>query len=333
MGQLILEPKHRPEVDVIGNLSEGFRTIARGLKSIFATKENTEVEVVTPKLTTQETVPLYGKNVQSAELVTVSKLLSSYYHQSRVYQEDVKSIYESIKDDLVLTVMPFVSAFGGTSYEEILMNAMDMAKMANNPLTRGIDAMPMLDNLLKTDLIEADSFNVNRTTLAIIWSSLILALFSKWTSVCDGEKHRIVKTGIALSLGIGVSFVQFCHKSPESITNYIRMLYEGYNSIRDKYNQHHEKQIPDILKINSPRADFALMTSCEKISVGQVLNMVYTFRIGDIVLSILESMHDQCLYISDDICKSIFASINPTPNAEEVNKIYRLYTDGHIYNL
>ena len=80
------------------------------------------------------------------------------------------------------------------------------------------------------------------------------------------------------------------------------MLYEGYNDIRDKYNQHHEKQIPDILKINSPRADFALMTSHEKISVGQVLNMVYTFRIGDIVLSVLESMRDQYLYISDHYC-------------------------------
>lgn len=331
MGQLILEPKHRPEVDVIGNLAEGVRTIVHGLKSIFATKE--KVEVVKPKLATQETVLLYGKNVQSVELVTVSKQLSSYYYQSRVYSVDVKSIYESIKDDLVLTVMPFVSALSGTSYEEILRNAMDMARMANNPITRGIDALPMLDNLLKTDLIEADSFNVNRTTLAIVWSSLILALFSKWTSVCDGEKKRIVKSGIALSLGIGVSFVQFCHKSPESITNYIRMLYEGYNDIRDKYNQRHEKHIPDILKINSPRADFALMTSHEKISVGQVLNMVYTFRIGDIVLSVLESMRDQYLYISDDICERIFTSINPTPNDEEVNKLYRLYTEGHIYNL
>lgn len=330
MGQLILEPK-RPEVDVVGNLAEGIRTIVHGLKSIFATKEKTKAEVV--KVASQETMLLYGEHVQSAEVMKVRLQLSSYYSQSRVYQINVKSIYDSIKDDLVLTVMPFVSALSGTSYEEILRNAMDMARMANNPITRGIDALPMLDNLLKTDLIEADSFNVNRTTLAIVWSSLILALFSKWTSVCDGEKKRIVKSGIALSLGIGVSFVQFCHKSPESITNYIRMLYEGYNDIRDKYNQRHEKHIPDILKINSPRADFALMTSHEKISVGQVLNMVYTFRIGDIVLSVLESMRDQYLYISDDICERIFTSINPTPNDEEVNKLYRLYTEGHIYNL
>lgn len=328
MSQLILEPKHRPDVhvDVIEDLAEGVTNLVRGLKKVFTTTSKT---VSAP----QETVLLYGKKVQSAEVVTVRKQLSDYYLQSRVYQVDVKSIYDSIKDDLVLTVLPYVGAASGASYEEILMNAMDMARMANNPITRGIDAMPMLDNLLKTDLIEANSFNVNRSTLAIIWSSLILALFSKWTSVCDGEKNRIVKTGIALSLGIGVSFVQFCHKSPESITNYVRMLYEGYNTVRDKYNQRHEKQIPDILKINSPRADFALMTYNEKISVGQVLNMVYTFRIGDMVLSILESMRGQYLYISDDICKSIFASIDPTPNSEEVNKIYRLYTEGHIYNL
>lgn len=112
------------------------------------------------------------------------------------------------------------------------------------------------------------------------------------------------------------------------------MFYEGYNSIRDKYNQRHEKQIPDILKINSPRADFASMTLNEKISVGQVLNMVYTFRIGDMVLSSLEYMQSEpSVYISDDICARLFESIDPTPNIEEVNKIYHLYTEGDIYNL
>lgn len=239
MKQMLLEPKQRPQVNIWGDLKEGAKTLVRktsnciergtaalkegaetlvrNVDSFFATTKQTKVDVVTPKVTTQETVLLYGKHVQSAELLTISNQLSRYYYQTQVHSFNVKSIYQNIKDDLVLTVVPYVSAIGGASgasYEEILMKAMDMARMANNPITRGIDALPMLDNLLKKDLIEADSFNVNRTTLAIIWSSLILALFSKWrssigVSVWDEEIQRIVKSGIALSLGVGVSFVQF----------------------------------------------------------------------------------------------------------------------------
>ncbi len=321
MGQLImLEPDHRPqfEVDILGNIKKGLKKLANGLKELTKTTEKTS------------TVYLYGQKISLVEVQSLKAQLHEYYGQTKVYKVDIRKLYDTIQEDLVLILVPYVDAFGGSSFEEILKAAMDLARMANNPIIRGVDMLPALDNLLETDLIDSDSFGVQRISLAIIWSALLLALFSKWTSICSSEKNRLIKGGIALALSIGVEFVQFCHKSPESVTNYLRMLYEGYNNVRDKYNQLHEKQIPDILKMNSPRVDFAIMTGKERITTGQVLNMVYTFRVGDITLSVLEK-ENRGFWVSDDICKKLIESIIPAPVQAETDKIYKLYTEPSIY--
>ena len=312
------------------NLLEGLKKFGENLKSLFATEKETTPTSTTSPAMAYATTTINGQRILQSEVQKVNGLLSDYYGQYRVYAIDVKTLYRSIDDSLVNSIFSFVQVVDGTSYEEILKSAMRLAQKANNPIIRGFDALPALDNKFGLDLIEADSFGVQRGSLAIIWSGLLLSLFTKYsTSVIDSERKNIVKVGIALSLGAGVAFLQFCHKSPESVTNYLRMLYEGYNTARDKYNQRFERQIPDILKINSPRKDFARMTGNEKITVGQVMNMVYTFRVGDMFLSELEK--EKCGYLSSETIEKAIEAIWPTPSQEETKKIYRLYTENKIY--
>lgn len=310
-------------------LFEGIRKIGNKLGNLFAT----QTESKTPEITNNEivsTITINGREIQQSEVRQVNRLLSDYYDQYKIYAVDVKQLYRTIDDSLVNSIFLLVNVMDGTTYEEILKYAMWLAQKANNPIIKGFDSLPALDNRFGLDMIEADSFGVQRGALAIIWSSLLLSLFTKYSSsVVDSERKNIVKAGIALSLGVGVAFVQFCHKSPESVTNYMRMLYEGYNAVRDKYNQHFERQIPVILKIDSPRKDFAEMTGNEKITVGQVMNMIYTFRIGDMFLSELEK--EKCSYLSSDTIERAIDAIWPTPLQKETNKIYRLYTESKIY--
>lgn len=316
------EPQYRPQVEIdLEDIKEGVKSIARGIKEIF-----------TPPVQPIATTHIYGHTISEHEVSLLKNKLSIFYSQYNVYGVNAKELYDIIEDDLVFVLTPYVDAFDGTTFEEILKLAMDLSRKANNPIIKGIDALPGLDDLIKTDLIDSDTFGVQRISLAIIWSALIIALFARWTTVIDVEKKRIIKGGIALALSVGVAFIQFCHKSPESITNYLRMLYEGYNNVRGRYNIHHSKQIPDILKIGDPRPDFAKMTRQKKITTGQVLNMVYTFRVGDMALSVLENKSKN-FGISDDICKELISSVIPAPTQSETNKIYRLYTEDHIYNI
>ena len=338
MGQLImLEPKHRPQmdIDIIGDMKKGISNLVGSIKKRINTETKTveRISVADKTLNAEvQMTSLYGKAISNTEIQSLKAQLYAYYRQHVIYNVDICKIYDTIQEDLVLVLVPYVIAFDGSSFEEILKMAMDLSRMASNPIIKGLDALPQLDNLLETDLIEVDSLGVQRTTLAILWSALILALFTKWTTICTSERNSIIKGGIALALSIGVEFVQFCHKSPESVTNYLRLLYESYNTVRDKYNQHHEYQIPDILKVQSPRKEFAQITGQERINTGQVLNMVYTFRVGDIALSILEK-ENKGFWVSDDICKIIITDILPIPNQDETNKIYRLYTEPHIYDI
>jgi len=333
MQRMMVEPPKFGE-DIIANAQEGIKLLAGKISSLFKTK--TKTANTTQIVETSVAVPVYatvninGHKVLESEVLRINGLLTGLYSQYNVYAIDVKKIYWSVDDSLINSILSIIKVLDGTTYEEILRTSMKFAKMANNPIITGFDALPALDNLFGLNLIEADSFGVQRCGLAVIWSGLLLSLFSKYScSVIESEKKNIVKAGVALSLGTGVSFLQFCHKSPESITNYLRLLYEGYNNIRDKYNQRHERQIPDVLKINSPRKDFALLTDNQKITVGQVLNMVYTFRIGDMFLSVLEEEKPSLL--SSEVIEKAIESIWPFPTQSDVNKIYKLYTENRIY--
>lgn len=340
MEQLKLQKRIRPEEP------DDLRVMLRRITKVFSTKTTpttaTQTTTAASVTAVPQTVTLYNRDVSLAEVRSLNGLLNSYYGQATVYAVDFRQIFDSIQDDLVLAIEPYVQAgsrggAGTATYEDILKSSMDQARRVSNPIVKGVDALPgvseKLESLLKKDLLDFDYPNIQRTTLALIWSDLLLGIFSKWSGdLTSLEKRRIIKGGIALSLGIGVAFIQFCHKSPESITSHLRLLYEGYNSIRDAYNQRFERQLPDILRIESPRVDFARMTGHEKVKIGQVLNMVYTFRVGDMALSFLEE-NNLGKTVTEDICKKVISSVTPMPTQGQIDRIYKLYSRRHLYNL
>ena len=63
----------------------------------------------------------------------------------------------------------------------------------------------------------------------------------------------------------------------------------------------------------------------DKIRMGQLFNMVYTFRIGDTCISKLTKGSS---FI--DI-NSIIRAAWPLPTDYDISKMYRLYTESYIY--
>lgn len=305
--------------------------LAKGLEKV--KKVMKEILTPSPIPYEKELLIMNGVRIKESDVIKMNGLLNSFYAQTRVYEVDVKKIYENIPNELVTAVEVLVKDDSFSTYEEILKRFMDISACVNNPLIKGLDLQPKIDNLFGTDLIDCNSFNVNRGSLAIIWSAMLLNLYAKYSSSIVGfEKKRIVRGCIALALGVGVGFLQFCHKSPESLTNYVRLLSEGYNTIQDKYNQRNERKIPEILILSTPHKTLSYLTDNEKLSVGQALNMSYTFRIGDAFLASLEGLgRSNCL--SEDIIFNMIDSAWPTPSKNEIEKMYRLYTETYIYYL
>lgn len=323
--QLQKRPQFRENEDE-NVLVEGFKTLAKGFASIFSRERTTIYE----ETYVPEPVLILNRAVSKKEVVSIENKMRTYYGQYFVYDVDAKTIFREIQQDLVDAVALYIKDYAyGSTYEEILKFYMDMAAKANNPITTGIDMLPTIDDLIGKDLIESNSFGIQRTTLAVVWSSLLLSIVKKYMTVTTAETNNVIKLGISMALSVGVLYAQFLHKSPESITNYIRLIYTGYNTVRNKYNMHFEKKIPDYLKMNDRHADFARMTQNEKITTGRILNMAYTFRIGDCCLSVLEGQS----YISTDLCEKLISSIWPIPTQTEINKIFRMYSGEKLYRM
>lgn len=273
------------------------------------------------------------ENAKLENLKQINKSLVSCYSQNHITASNVKGLYREIKEEVVLSVEKLAIDIDGTSFEQIIKNAMELSRIINNPIVLGTDMLPKVDNFVghfwETDNIEAYTFGVQKYSLAVIWSSLLLALYGQYTTIYSYERKNLIRGGIALALGTGVEFLQFCHKTPESPTYYIRMYSEAYCLIKNWYNEHHEKQIPDILDINIPQKEFAYLTYNEKITAGQILNMVYTFRVGDAFMTVLAKEGVLLAETFDKVIDTVW----PTPNQQEVNKIYRLYTEDKIYKV
>ena len=144
--------------------------------------------------------------VKASKVKKVNKLLDEYYCQSRVYAADAIELYRNIPSELVTAVIGAVCPNDiSMTYEEILKMFMETARYINNPIVSGLDALPKLDNFFELDLISVNSYNVNRGSLAVVWSALLLNLWAKYTSRVTTETvlEHIVKGGISLALGIG----------------------------------------------------------------------------------------------------------------------------------
>ena len=115
MGQLILEPKHRPEVDVIGNLAEGVRTIVHGLKSIFATKE--KVEVVKDRL---DGLKYKEREILIASWDKLDKLVYEQYEISNFAKKGCRCIHNQVYWNLGQYIGLGPSAESSVGYKKVI---------------------------------------------------------------------------------------------------------------------------------------------------------------------------------------------------------------------
>ena len=337
----------------LSNLGQAVKKGCRGLVNTISDIVGTKTQT-TQSETTQtyqiEKVSLCGGEVSKKEIQAIDVKLGTYYRQNEIFVSDVLDIYDSIEDDLIQIIIDDIDPIEGT-YEEILKKAMDKAAFVNNPIIAGYDALPSVVRFLDRHFRLPGSVTglmnipvgVQRYSLAIIWSSLLYSIFRKYASVSDFQKKSIVRAGISLTLGVGVSFIQYYHRKPDSITNYLRMLYEGYDVVRNLYNRGNtllfddnlwqfEKLLPDFLNIAKKNKDFSSMTGEEKVTAGQSLNMTYTFRIGDVYLTTLEKGSFESSF-SRDLLRSITTSVLPWPLRWEIEKMYKLYKEKTIYNI
>ena len=253
--------------------------------------------------------------------------VATLYNQTRLYRIDYRNLYIHAPQVLVEKVVEYLPASAGAAsvgltYENILRSHIELAKLANHSFVKTADLILWLC---------IGWGGIQRTSLCTNWACLLFNLCAKFRSnITSDERNRIARGGIALAIGSTIAFFQYMHKSPYGVTNYLRIMYEGYNDIRDWCNQHFSYQIPDVLKMESPRKEFARMTDDEKTTVGQMLNMVYTFRVGDAYLETCKNVSSWTDTTMDDL---IDRCTIPLPEKEEIEKMYRLYTGDKIYYL
>lgn len=327
------EPQKRfqnQEVDLADALTKAGESLRKGFKKLFGIKEKEE-EVLETIVTAQPTVcapqcvPVGGLSIPK----TYADYIESFYAQSCMYKVDFKTLYEQAPSIMVEKVLYYLpgspAAVSDESYESILRRNLELAKDVNNNYVKAADYIL---------LFCVGWGGIQRTSLCVIWANLLFALFSKFTStITSDERNRIARGGIALSMGVSIAIIQYFHKSPYGITNYLRLLYEGYNNVRDWCNQHFSHQIPDVLRMESPRKQFAEMTKDEKTTVGQMLNMVYTFRVGDMYLEVCSKSKSKAYLTDETISDMIDIGISPLPERKEIEKLYKLYTDEKLYDL
>lgn len=179
------------------------------------------------------------------------------------------------------------------------------------------------------DEIITDSIPVSPILLAALWAIMIVGLTEYYckTDLADADLKEISKLVLSIVMSLLVGFTGYMHKGGvvggvTSPTKYFRYAYTGYEAVKDT------GLIPSNLKF--PALDgFSNLSRELQISTGEGLNMMYTFRVGDTMLVNLEE--DE--FISGDAALNILKALWPLPLMDQVNKMYRLYTEQKIYNL
>lgn len=261
--------------------------------------------------------------VSEMKVLKLNKCLARISSKQTVDDEDILTLYYAIPDELVLAIKENIVGLSGTmTYEEMLKHFMNIACNVDTPLSRSME-IAKIDKYFGERMVYNSVCSINSGTLAVIWSALILSIYGKYVSEVDSYNlSKAIKCGIAFSMGVGVLLLQYEHKSSGSPTNYLRKLSNIYYKFRSR-----QASLPDILNMDRMKMSISEASSYDKMRMGQLFNMVYTFRIGDACLSKL-TRGSSYLDIT-----SIIRSAWPLPTDSDVTKMYRLYTENRIYNI
>ena len=283
-----------------------------------------------PKDDVVETISnlIFGKKITILDNISLSErkvnklneklaIASSKY---TVDASDVIAIYDKIPDEIVACIKDRIIGLSESmTYEEILKHFMKISSDVDNPISQSMN-IAKIDKYFGDKMVYNMTCSINSGTLAIIWSALILSIYSKYVSSVDSYNYgKIVKCGVAFALSFGVMFMQYEHKNSGSPTNYISKLSSVYYKYRGNYS------LPDLLNLDKMKKSISEASYTDKIRMGQLFNMVYTFRIGDTCISKLTKGSS---FI--DI-NSIIRAAWPLPTDYDISKMYRLYTESYIY--
>ena len=271
---------------------------------------------------------IFGKKITILDNISLSErkvnklneklaIASSKY---TVDASDVIAIYDKIPDEIVACIKDRIIGLSESmTYEEILKHFMKISSDVDNPISQSMN-IAKIDKYFGEKMVYNMTCSINSGTLAIIWSALILSIYSKYVSSVDSYNYgKIVKCGVAFALSFGVMFMQYEHKNSGSPTNYISKLSSVYYKYRGNYS------LPDLLNLDKMKKSISEASYTDKIRMGQLFNMLYTFRIGDTCISKLTKGSS---FI--DI-NSIIRAAWPLPTDYDISKMYRLYTESYIY--
>ena len=241
-------------------------------------------------------------------------------------------------------ILLIAQAYADTkTYEDIIKECMSMSKEINLPteISKVLDGLTVLSKLEKwfnqtsnieesevtSDIEDSEVFllrQIKPIMLAALWSAMLMALvIKKIGSIDEFQKKDIAKFVIALVGSIVSGIASFAHSGGrvcgfKSPTKYAQK-YASYLSQLREVKPYLYSKIPKELVFENK--NFEKMNKYEQASVQQGLNMAYTFRIGDNLLTIMQSKNN----FGTNVLNKLVNSIWPLPTENEADRMYRLY--------
>lgn len=232
-------------------------------------------------------------------------------------------------------ILLIAQAYADTkTYEDIIKECMSMSKEINLPteISKVLDGLTVLSKLEKwfnqtSDIEDSEVFllrQIKPIMLAALWSAMLMALvIKKIGSIDEFQKKDIAKFVIALVGSIVSGIASFAHSGGrvcgfKSPTKYAQR-YASYLSQLREVKPYLYSKIPKELVFEDE--SFKNMTKYEQASVQQGLNMAYTFRIADNLLTIMQSKNN----FGTNVINKLVNSIWPLPTEYEADRMYRMY--------
>lgn len=232
-------------------------------------------------------------------------------------------------------ILLIAQAYANTkTYEDIIKDCMSMSKEINLPteISKVLDGLTGLSKLEKwfdktSNIEDSEVFllrQIKPIMLAALWTAMLMALVIKKTeSIYNFQKQDIAKFVIALVVSIMSGITSFAHSGGRlcgfsSPTKYAQRYASYLYGIRETKPYLYSK-IPKTLVFENK--NFESMTKYEQASVQQGLNMAYTFRIADNLLTTMQNEN----YYGLSVLKKLVNSIWPLPTEYEADRMYRMY--------
>ena len=136
---------------------------------------------------------IFGKKITILDNISLSErkvnklneklaIASSKY---TVDASDVIAIYDKIPDEIVACIKDRIIGLSESmTYEEILKHFMKISSDVDNPISQSMN-IAKIDKYFGEKMVYNMTCSINSGTLAIIWSALILSIYSKYVSSVD----------------------------------------------------------------------------------------------------------------------------------------------------